>query len=73
MNRIFLDGNNQINYYVNHHKCPEYCEALERQAYGNNGEPDKSSGFDHITEAAAYFIWREYPPKRRHSSPIIYG
>jgi len=29
---------------------------LERQTY-KNGEPDKSTGFDHITEAGGYFIF----------------
>ena len=61
MNRMFCDGNNRMNYMVNTHKCTEYTEALERMAYDTNGQPDKSSGFDHITDAAGYFIYWEYP------------
>jgi len=30
-------------------------------AYDSNGQPDKSSGFDHITDAGGYFIYWEYP------------
>jgi hypothetical protein len=46
---------------VNTHKCPEYTEALEKMAYDKNGVPDKSSGFDHITDAGGYFVYYEYP------------
>lgn len=45
------------NYFVNTKKCPRFTEALENQAY-KNGVPDKSSGYDHITEAAGYCIHR---------------
>ena len=61
MNRMFCNGKNEIGYMVNTHKCTEYTEALERMAYDSNGQPDKSSGFDHITDAAGYFIYWEYP------------
>lgn len=63
MNRMFCDGNGKVNYLVNTIKCPEYTEALERMAYDKNGQPDKSSGFDHITDAGGYFIYYEYPLK----------
>ncbi|MEE9189270.1 MAG: terminase family protein [Candidatus Neomarinimicrobiota bacterium] len=63
MNRMFCDGNNNINYLVNTVKCPEYTESLERLSY-KNGVPDKTSGFDHITEAGGYFIYYEYPLKK---------
>lgn len=63
MNRMFFDGNKKIGYRVNTTKCPEYTEALERMAYDKNGQPDKTSGFDHITEAGGYFIYHEYPLK----------
>ena len=66
MNRMFCDGNGKVNYFVNKHKCPNYVEALEKLAYDKNGEPDKSSGFDHITEAGGYFIWNRYQPIQRH-------
>jgi len=65
MNRMFLNANREINYYVNTYKCVNYTSALQKLAYNNAGVPDKSSGFDHITEAAGYFIWRLYKPINR--------
>lgn len=61
MNRMFCNGVGEVGYSVNVHKCPEYTEALERMSYDRNGQPDKSSGFDHVTDAGGYFIWYEYP------------
>jgi len=61
MNRMFENGNGEINYKINTHKCQDYTEALERMAYDKNGQPDKTSGFDHITDAGGYFIYYEYP------------
>ena len=63
MNRMFCNGKTERNYLVNKQKCPEYTEALERLANDKNGIPDKTSGFDHITEAAGYFLYYEYPLK----------
>lgn len=48
-------------YKINPDKCPSLVEALERQAYDKNGEPDKTTGFDHINDAAGYFITYRYP------------
>lgn len=64
MNRMFCDGNNQLNYLVNTNKCPEYTEALEKMPNDKNGVPDKTSGFDHVTEAGGYFIYYDYPLKK---------
>lgn len=44
-------------YYVNDKSCPNFAEALENQAY-RNGVPDKQSGFDHITEAGGYCVFK---------------
>lgn len=48
-------------YRVNPDACPHYAEALEKQAYDKNGEPDKSSGLDHCIDAGGYFIAYRYP------------
>lgn len=56
MNLAFCDKDGNRNYLVNDEQCPHYAEALERQTY-KNGEPDKQSGFDHITEAGGYYIF----------------
>jgi hypothetical protein len=65
MNRMFQDGHGNIKYKVNSLKCPKYVEALERMGYDKHQQPDKSSGFDHITEAGGYFIYYAYPPIKR--------
>lgn len=50
---------------INPDTCPELCMALEQQAYDKNGEPDKSSGFDHINDAAGYYIVHRFPVLKR--------
>ena len=51
-------------YKVNPQTCPELVEALERQSYDKNGEPDKASGFDHVIDGAGYFVAYKYPIHR---------
>jgi PBSX family phage terminase large subunit len=53
MNIAFEKGD----YYVNDKACPVLAEALENQIY-KNGYPDKTGGYDHITEAAGYAVFK---------------
>lgn len=64
MNRMFCDANGERKYMINTHKCVEYTDALEKLAFDKNGEPNKNSGFDHITDAGGYFISYEYVQQR---------
>lgn len=50
---------------INFDKCPLLVESLRKQAYNNRGEPDKQSGYDHITEALGYFINYKFPVVRK--------
>lgn len=52
-------------YRVNPDTCPHLVEGFEKQAYDKNGEPDKTSGLDHIIDAAGYFITYRYPVIKR--------
>lgn len=52
-------------YRVNPDTCPSLVESFERQAYDKNGEPDKTSGFDHVLDAAGYMVAYRYPIKSR--------
>jgi phage terminase large subunit len=61
MNLSFSDSNGNVYHYVNTDQCPNYTEALEKQTY-KNGEPDKTGGFDHVTEAGGYFIYYDAKP-----------
>ena len=47
--------------FVNTDNCPALTESFEKQAYDKNGEPDKSSGLDHVIDAATYFIAYKFP------------
>jgi hypothetical protein len=51
---------------VNVDSCPHLVEALEQQAYDKNGEPDKTTGLDHILDACGYFIHYRYPIAARN-------
>lgn len=46
---------------VNVDRCPVFVEALEKQAYDKNGEPDKSAGHDHVNDAGTYFVAYKFP------------
>lgn len=48
-------------YKINRRKCPDLSEALTKLKY-KNGEPDKTKGFDHVTDAAGYFVYDSAKP-----------
>lgn len=50
---------------VNTDQCPMLADALEQQAYNAHGEPDKSSGFDHVNDGAGYYIAYRFPIVKR--------
>jgi len=58
---------------VNVDRCPGFVEALEKQAYDKNGEPDKTSGHDHLCDAAGYMIHYRYPVRGRAVQRISLG
>jgi hypothetical protein len=63
-NAMFCNAVGERRYLVNADKCPTYANCLEQQAWGDNGEPDKTTGFDHPNDAGTYFIHKDYPIKR---------
>jgi hypothetical protein len=58
---------------VNIDNCPGFVESLEKQAYDKNGEPDKSSGLDHMNDAAGYFIYYRFPVRSRGLQRAVIG
>jgi len=58
---------------VNADRCPTFVEGLEKQAYDKNGEPDKTSGFDHVNDAAGYFAFYRFPVRGRGMQRIQIG
>ena len=59
--------------FVNVDKCPALVEALEKQSYDKNGEPDKQSGLDHIVDAAGYFIAYKFPIRKGFKTVQVVG
>jgi len=58
---------------VNADRCPMFVECLEKQAYDKNGEPDKSSGLDHLNDAAGYFTFYRFPVRGRTMQRVTIG
>lgn len=58
---IMLAGCSRGKLFVNDAACPMFAEALEKQAYDEKGEPDKTTGLDHPNDAGGYFICYRYP------------
>jgi len=56
---------------VNSKTCPEFTRCLEQQAYDKNGEPDKTSGHDHMNDAGTYVIAYEMPVRKPVSDVSI--
>ena len=63
---IHADGVRSL--FVNVDKCPAFTEALEKQAYDKNGEPDKSAGLDHVVDAGTYFLAYKFPIQHRRTT-----
>jgi len=47
--------------FVNDNECPDLARAFEQLPYDQNGVPDKSTGLDHIVDAATYPAAYENP------------
>lgn len=62
MNQSFFSNSGEIMHFVNPDTCPEFTAALEQIGW-KKGVPDKSSGLDHVTEAAGYFIAQRFKNK----------
>lgn len=58
---------------VNVDRCPAFVEGLEKQAYDKNGEPDKTSGLDHVNDAGGYMIFYKFPVRGRALQPLRIG
>lgn len=59
--------------YINDNKCPEFAGCLEQLTYDKNGEPDKSSGLDHLPDAGTYPIAHEMPVVKPVSRIQVHG
>lgn len=62
---MLLNAEGKRRWLINTDACPVTTECLEQQAWGTNGEPDKSTGHDHMNDANGYFIVHRYPIVKR--------
>lgn len=75
-NTALLDASGNRSVFFAKNKCPKLKSALEGYCYKENGEDtDKSQGFDHITDAAAYLVAYRKPIKRTRglNRPRVFG
>lgn len=64
-NAMILNDKGERRFKINTDLCPVTTEALEQQAWGKNGEPDKTTGHDHPNDANGYFIVKRWPITKR--------
>lgn len=57
VNASFKNAKGETTNFINTNNCPDLTEAYERLPY-KNGVPDKESGFDHITDADGYCVFK---------------
>lgn len=69
MNAMFCNALNERRLKINVSRCPKTTEDLEKQAYDDNGMPDKTSGFDHRPDSLGYFIHFRYPAMKSAQVP----
>lgn len=68
-NKAFETGKVKINAML----CPTIAKCLEQQAYDDNGEPDKDSGYDHQNDSTTYPIAYEFPVIRPMAKLQVVG
>jgi len=64
VNALVLNDRGERRWAVNVDACPRLTEALEQQVFDAHGAPDKAGGFDHVTDAAGYFLCGRWPIRR---------
>ncbi len=74
-NAAFCNAKGDRKIYVAKGKCPNLRKAWEGYSYKDNGDTDKSTGLDHISDAAAYLICYKMPyiGHNRVRRPTVYG
>lgn len=70
VNAMICNAEGERKWLINTDACPVLTECLEQQAYDNNGEPDKKSGFDHANDAQGYFLANRFPILTRQAQRI---
>jgi len=64
---MLLNAEGRRRWLINTDSCPTTTESLEQQAWGSNGEPDKTTGHDHMNDANGYFLAKRWPIVKRQA------
>lgn len=75
VNAALLDANGKRHVFIANERCPHLRKAWEGYQYKENGDTDKSSGLDHVSDAAAYMICYKMPYYGHHKviRPTVLG
>ena len=76
VNTAFLNAKGEKHVFIARNRCPKLKEAFSGYCYKDSGEDtDKSTGLDHISDAAAYLICYNLPIKKSYglNRPRVYG
>lgn len=74
VNTAMCNAEGKRKVFVSKKRCPHLSDSLNGFVFKENGEPDKSQGFDHITDAMAYEICYKLPIRRaKLYRPRMYG
>lgn len=68
---MLLNAKGERRWKINTNNCPTTTECLEQQAWDKFGDPDKSTGHDHMNDANGYFIVGLWPITRREASSHV--
>lgn len=68
VNALILNAKGERRLMVNTYACPKLTESLEQQTFDAHGKPDKSSGIDHIIDAAGYPLAYLFPVVRKSAA-----
>lgn len=58
---MLLNAAGERRWKINTDACPTTTECIEQQTWAASGEPDKSTGHDHMNDANGYFIVKRWP------------
>ena len=74
VNSALLNAKGERRVFIGKNCCPNLRKAFEGFAFKENELPDKSTGLDHISDAAAYLITYKFPAfEARVVKPKVLG
>lgn len=72
VNTMLRNAKNEVKLFVNVSVCKQLTKSLEQQGYDKNGNPDKSTGLDHLLDGLGYMVWFNWPVSGRSTAKQIF-